>query len=123
MLDGAQLSELMAHAWPGNVRELRNVADRFVLGLLPEDFGLQHGHRHAGSSLPEQLEQFERAVITDELRRQHGEVAATAKVALDPEADPVRQASSTTHRQRRTSDRKSDSGCRRGMRWVQRTRR
>ena len=24
----------MAYAWPGNVRELRNVADRFVLGLL-----------------------------------------------------------------------------------------
>ncbi len=26
----------MAYAWPGNVRELRNVADRFVLGLLGE---------------------------------------------------------------------------------------
>jgi two-component system, NtrC family, C4-dicarboxylate transport response regulator DctD len=29
-----QLKELMSHYWPGNVRELRNVADRFVLGLL-----------------------------------------------------------------------------------------
>ena len=55
LLDGAQFSALLAHSWPGNVRELRNVADRFVLGLLPEDFGLQHGQRHAASSLPEQL--------------------------------------------------------------------
>src|SRR5204863_5944230 len=30
----AQTADLMAYAWPGNVRELRNVADRFVLGLL-----------------------------------------------------------------------------------------
>ena len=29
-----QLKELISHYWPGNVRELRNVADRFVLGLL-----------------------------------------------------------------------------------------
>ena len=84
LLDGAQFSALLAHSWPGNVRELRNVADRFVLGLLPENFGLQHGQRHAASSLPEQLEQFERAVITDELRRQHGEVAATAKALSIP---------------------------------------
>jgi two-component system C4-dicarboxylate transport response regulator DctD len=84
LLDAAQFSALLAHSWPGNVRELRNVADRFVLGLLSEDFGLQHGPRHAGSSLPEQLEQFERAVITNELRRQHGEVAATAKALSIP---------------------------------------
>ena len=34
MLNSAQLAELMAYAFPGNVRELRNIADRFVLGLL-----------------------------------------------------------------------------------------
>ena len=31
------LHQLMAHNWPGNVRELRNIADRFVLGVLPPD--------------------------------------------------------------------------------------
>ena len=36
ILSSAQLADLMAYAWPGNVRELRNVADRFVLGLLGE---------------------------------------------------------------------------------------
>ncbi|WP_290124272.1 sigma 54-interacting transcriptional regulator, partial [Shigella flexneri] len=32
--DTQALSALLGHAWPGNVRELRNVADRYVLGLL-----------------------------------------------------------------------------------------
>lgn len=71
------LSALMAHPWPGNVRELRNVADRFVLGLfdgaLPE---LEPGA--PALSLPEQMEQIERALVVDVLRRQHGDVAAAA---------------------------------------------
>ena len=29
------LRDLVSYDWPGNVRELSNVADRFVLGLLP----------------------------------------------------------------------------------------
>ena len=74
----------MAHSWPGNVRELRNVADRFVLGLLAEDFGLPVGARDAAASLPEQIERFERAIISDELRRHHGEVPATAKALSLP---------------------------------------
>ena len=84
MLGGAQFSQLMAHSWPGNVRELRNVADRFVLGLLAEDFGLPVGARDAAASLPEQIERFERAIISDELRRHHGEVPATAKALSLP---------------------------------------
>ena len=81
MLDSTRLSALMAHSWPGNVRELRNVADRFVLGLLSDEGGLAlHGDQRAGMiGLPDQLEQFERAVISDELRRRHGDVAATAR--------------------------------------------
>jgi len=84
ILDNRQFSALMAHSWPGNVRELRNVADRFVLGLLSSDFGLSMSRVEAGSNLPEQLEQFERAVISDELRRQHGDVSATAKALSVP---------------------------------------
>ena len=34
ILDEQTLSVLLAYSWPGNVRELRNVADRFVLGVL-----------------------------------------------------------------------------------------
>jgi two-component system, NtrC family, C4-dicarboxylate transport response regulator DctD len=67
----------MRQPWPGNVRELRNVADRFVLGLAEED-------AERPASLPEQLEQFERALIAETLRRQHGELTATAKTLQIP---------------------------------------
>ena len=79
VLDGAQLAELMAHAWPGNVRELRNVADRFVLGLLGNRLTATTDAQEMLSGLPHQIEHFERAMITEELRRNHGDVTLTAK--------------------------------------------
>ena len=79
LLSSAQLGELMAHGWPGNVRELRNVADRFVLGLFGERLNLTAGTHPQGSSLPEQVEQFERSMINEELRRHHGDVGLCAK--------------------------------------------
>jgi two-component system C4-dicarboxylate transport response regulator DctD len=75
------MGQLMAHHWPGNVRELRNVADRFVLGLMDEPQARlleQGGHT---ASLPEQLEHIERVLVSDALRRAQGDVGATA-VAL-----------------------------------------
>lgn len=76
----------MAYAWPGNVRELRNVADRFVLGLLGERLTQARGGGGGGADgvpalprgLPQQVESFERAVIVEELRRQRGDQPATA---------------------------------------------
>jgi two-component system C4-dicarboxylate transport response regulator DctD len=79
MLSNDQLGELMAHAWPGNVRELRNVADRFVLGLFGERLNLTADSQMQGHSLPEQVEHFERSLITSELRRQHGDAGLCAK--------------------------------------------
>ncbi|MEJ8821658.1 sigma-54 dependent transcriptional regulator [Variovorax humicola] len=84
ILTNSQLAELMAHAWPGNVRELRNVADRFVLGLMGDRLDLSKGAHEEASGLPEQLEHFERAVISEALRRHQGDVAATAKVLSVP---------------------------------------
>ena len=78
-LSSSQLAELMAHAWPGNVRELRNVADRFVLGLLGDRLNLTLEGHALSSSLPEQIEHFERTLITEELRRHHGDVTQTTK--------------------------------------------
>lgn len=82
LLCSAQLAELTAYAWPGNVRELRNVADRFVLGLLGDRLTLSpgNGERAAGLplGLPQQVEHFERTVIVEELRRQKGDQPATA---------------------------------------------
>ena len=81
LVSTAQLADLMAYAWPGNVRELRNVADRFVLGLL----GDRLTQVRAASEqpvlplgLPQQVEHFERAVIVEELRRHRGDQPATA---------------------------------------------
>jgi two-component system C4-dicarboxylate transport response regulator DctD len=84
MLSSAQLADLMAYAWPGNVRELRNVADRFVLGLLGDRLTLARG-AHEGAAglangLPQQMEHYERTVIVEELRRHKGDQAATAAV-------------------------------------------
>ncbi len=82
MLSSAQLADLMAYAWPGNVRELRNVADRFVLGLLGDRPTLARGAgERAGGlpiGLPQQVEHYERTVIVEELRRHKGDQAATA---------------------------------------------
>jgi two-component system, NtrC family, C4-dicarboxylate transport response regulator DctD len=78
-VEDSTLSALMAHAWPGNVRELRNVADRFVLGLLGDDFSGSLGQHERSASLPEHLEHIERALITESLRRLHGDVTSTAQ--------------------------------------------
>ena len=79
MLSSIQLRELMAYTWPGNVRELRNVADRFVLGLLGDRLNLEKSGDSQPNSLPEQLEHFERSIIQEELRRYHGDVGLCAK--------------------------------------------
>ena len=82
MLSGAHLAELMAHAWPGNVRELRNVADRFVLGLLDGQLTPARGAEERAGGLPnalsQQVEHYERALIVEELRRKKGDRPATA---------------------------------------------
>ena len=72
----------MAYPWPGNVRELRNVADRFVLGLLGERLTQTRpgddGPSVLAQGLPQQVERFERAVIVEQLRRHRGDQPATA---------------------------------------------
>lgn len=82
VLNNSQLADLMAYAWPGNVRELRNVADRFVLGLLGDRLTQVRGAGDPAAGLPNglamQVEQFERAMIVEELRRHRGDQSATA---------------------------------------------
>ena len=77
-LTSAQSAELFGYAWPGNVRELRNVADRFVLGLLGERLTTMTFDGVGACGLPERMEQIERAIIRDELRRYHGDVGRAA---------------------------------------------
>ncbi|WP_399685349.1 sigma-54-dependent transcriptional regulator [Xenophilus sp.] len=84
--DTQALSALLGHAWPGNVRELRNVADRFVLGLLGESFSDALGAGGRGVSLPEHMEQIERTLLAESLRRRHGDVGQAAKDLGIPKA-------------------------------------
>src|SRR3954451_7845990 len=78
ILDEQTMSALLAYSWPGNVRELRNVADRFVLGVLDGKAINKSGFGTAELSLPRQLENIERSMIEAALRRKQGDVQATA---------------------------------------------
>ncbi|ASM79043.1 Fis family transcriptional regulator (plasmid) [Vitreoscilla filiformis] len=87
-----QLHRLMAHPWPGNVRELRNVAECLVLGVPQAVLG--ESTTATGPSLAETVDGFERSLIAEELKRQGGNIARTAKalrVAKTTLADKVRK--------------------------------
>ncbi|GAB3245898.1 sigma-54-dependent transcriptional regulator [Chitinimonas naiadis] len=73
MLDAGRLRELMAQPWPGNVRELRNVADRFVLGLL------EPAASQTPLNLPALMDRFEKSLIVDALDRAAGQVSAASE--------------------------------------------
>jgi len=73
-----RIRQLVGYHWPGNVRELRNVADRCVLGIEggSPPFGQQP--IDGPTPLAETVEAFERALISDAMRR-HGSLARTAE--------------------------------------------
>lgn len=78
-----RIQQLVGYQWPGNVRELRNVADRCVLGIEAGSppFGQPQGD--TPRPFAETVEAFERALITDALRR-HGTLARTAEALALP---------------------------------------
>ena len=91
-----QLRALMAHDWPGNVRELRNVADCLVLGVPSEVLGPAGGAEVAttGLSLAERVDEFERSLIREALRREGGHLGRSATALRIPKttlADKVRK--------------------------------
>lgn len=78
-----QRGQLLRHTWPGNIRELQNTAERFALGLplgLEPVDEIPHAPAEAsGTSLGEQVEAFERALIAAELARPHGSLRSVAE--------------------------------------------
>jgi DNA-binding NtrC family response regulator len=76
-----RIQQLVGYHWPGNVRELRNVADRCVLGI--ESGSPPFGQTQADGPTPlaETVEAFERALISDAMRR-HGSLARTAEALV-----------------------------------------
>ncbi|MGL4291564.1 MAG: sigma-54-dependent transcriptional regulator [Phreatobacter sp.] len=74
-----QMNRLMAYSWPGNVRELRNVADCLVLGIPKEGLtGLDTPAGASSPSLTEWVNDFERSLIENELRRFGGNLTQAA---------------------------------------------
>ncbi|MGO4327438.1 sigma-54-dependent transcriptional regulator [Cupriavidus sp. 2TAF22] len=73
----AEMAALMAYPWPGNVRELRNLAERHVLGL-----GCNPGQgtaEPAALPLAQAVEQFERAMVAEAMRRHEGNLSRAAE--------------------------------------------
>ena len=73
----AELARLVAYPWPGTVRELRNLAERHVLGLGCDP--AQGGAAPHALPLPQAVEQFERALIADALRRHDGNLTRASE--------------------------------------------
>ncbi|TDX25438.1 two-component system C4-dicarboxylate transport response regulator DctD [Modicisalibacter xianhensis] len=78
-LNAADVSVLMSHDWPGNVRELRNLAERFVLLGAAYDYRLDQLLEGADTgtndmALPQQVELFEKSLISQSLANHHGRI-------------------------------------------------
>ncbi|MAY70498.1 MAG: DNA-binding response regulator [Halomonas sp.] len=78
-LDAAGVTALLAHDWPGNARELRNLAERYVLLGSTCDYRLDALMEGVGSDggelpLPQQVELFEKQLVSQSLARHHGRI-------------------------------------------------
>ncbi|HET9182229.1 MAG TPA: sigma-54 dependent transcriptional regulator [Candidatus Angelobacter sp.] len=87
------LQALQAHSWPGNIRELRNVVERLLLFAEGETITAETvrsalpagavntfaAHTTGTGTLANQVEQFERQAILDEIKRQNRHITNAAK--------------------------------------------
>jgi two-component system nitrogen regulation response regulator NtrX len=87
------LRALQAHSWPGNIRELRNVVERLLLfaesdtvtpatvqAALPTQLAGDAGVAFSGTgTLAERVEQVERQMILEEIKRHNQNITNTAK--------------------------------------------
>jgi two-component system, NtrC family, nitrogen regulation response regulator NtrX len=93
VFDPEAISLLQRHAWPGNIRELRNVVERLLLfaednrvtaatvqAAMPAQGGGEAGVAVPGTgTLAERVEQVERQMILDEIKRHNQNITNTAK--------------------------------------------
>ena len=80
-ISAGRIQQLVGYHWPGNVRELRNVADRCVLGIESGSPPFGQAQADGPTPLAETVEAFERALISDAMRR-HGSLARTAEALV-----------------------------------------
>ncbi len=82
-LSKAARKQLLEYPWPGNVRQLRNVIDSAVVlaegsEIKPDDIGLRDSGGPALDSL--KIEDWERKIIAEALKRSGGNVPEAAKL-------------------------------------------
>jgi DNA-binding NtrC family response regulator len=91
--DPEAIQALQKHAWPGNIRELRNVVERLLLfaednrvtlatvqAAMPMQVAGESGIAVAATgTLAERVEQVERQMILDEIKRHNQNITNTAK--------------------------------------------
>ena len=82
-LGDAARSQLLKYSWPGNIRQLRNVIDSAVVlaeedEIRPCDLGLRDSGSERLDSL--KIEQWERKLIAEALKRVGGNVPEAAKL-------------------------------------------
>jgi DNA-binding NtrC family response regulator len=91
--DPEAIQALQKHAWPGNIRELRNVVERLLLfaednrvtlatvqAAMPMQVAGESGIAFATTgTLAERVEQVERQMILDEIKRHNQNITNTAK--------------------------------------------
>jgi two-component system C4-dicarboxylate transport response regulator DctD len=73
---------LQRHDWPGNVRELERFAERFALGLDPEEGSNAIGNASPG--LAERINQFEAELIQEVLSRYQGDAKRSMEILKLP---------------------------------------
>ena len=81
-LHDEQLLALNMHSWPGNIRELRNVADRFVLGIVGQGFNLQSSIAtisSEGFDFDQQMESYEKALLSEALTNSEGNINVSSE--------------------------------------------
>lgn len=88
MPTGPQMNVLLGYSWPGNVRELRNFAERYVLLGRQFDWSLEKmlGGEEAvpNSSLPQQVDCFERSLIEHALVSSGGSIKDVMAILAIP---------------------------------------
>ena len=86
--DNSQMNSLLSYPWPGNVRELRNLAERYVLLGHQCDYSVEKilsgQETDQGSSLPQQVDWFERSLIEQALVAANGSIKDVMDVLAIP---------------------------------------
>ena len=69
----ALYAQVTNRSWPDNLPELRNFAHSFALGLnMPTD-------KHAELTLADQMDSFEKMILSDTLKRKNGKAVEAAE--------------------------------------------